>query len=446
MDNILTDNFTRTRHARPRAEEKPATAEKRMEGKRVAVLLYSSYPSDPRPRRAAHALVEEGAELDLFCLGDRREGGEEDGIEGMRVFRQPLKKRRDTRMTYLLQYGLFLAYCFVQLLKRFPTRRYDVIHVHNMPDILVFSAILPKLFGAKVVLDLHDPMPELMMSIYGLRDNSLMVRMLKLTERASIAFADLVVTPNKAFRERFVERGCPEEKIAIVMNSPEGSIFRPPADVPEHSRNRPAEPKEPFRIMHHGFLAERHGLDVALRAIAALRGKLPGVELHIYGARTPYAEEMEALAEELELEGSFHYHGYRNQKEIAAAIAGSDVGIIPNRRNPFTEINLPTRIFEYLALGKPVVVPNTSGIRDYFQSDSVHYFEPDDEKDLAEVLSRISQNPAGAAGVARRGRAVYLKHRWEEEREQFVERLRALLEEKKTGAAGKRRHSSHAEE
>ena len=63
-----------------------------------------------------------------------------------------------------------------------------------------------------------------------------------------------------------------------------------------------------------------------------------------------------------------------NVNEIVAAIGDCDLGIIPNHRNIFTEINTPTRIFEYLALAKPVIAPKTQGIQDYFGDDRSDLF------------------------------------------------------------------------
>ena len=69
---------------------------------------------------------------------------------------------------YVVQYSQFLVACSIILAYRTLWRRYDIVHVHNMPDFLVFSALVPKLFGSKVLLDLHDPMPELIQCIYNL--------------------------------------------------------------------------------------------------------------------------------------------------------------------------------------------------------------------------------------------------------------------------------------
>src|ERR1700730_8953631 len=205
-------------HAAPAV--RPALA-----GKRAAVLLYSYYPADPRPRRAAEALVEAGMEVDLVCLRDKAIEKKRDLIDSVRIIRLPLRKRRDSKRTYILQYASFLAACFALLTFRSLKNRYDLVHVHNMPAVLLFGALIPKLLGARVVLDLHDPMPELMMSIYNLTAEKRVVRWLKRLEKLSISFADLVLTPNKAFRDLFISRGCPPEKIEIIMNSPDSRIF-----------------------------------------------------------------------------------------------------------------------------------------------------------------------------------------------------------------------------
>src|SRR6185312_5770487 len=97
-------------------------------------------------------------------------------------------------LSYIGQYSSFLLTSLVYLAFRSLTRRYDFVHVHNMPDVLVFSALVPKILGAKVVLDLHDPMPELMQTIFQLPEDSFSVRVLKRFEKWSIGFADLVLT------------------------------------------------------------------------------------------------------------------------------------------------------------------------------------------------------------------------------------------------------------
>ena len=193
----------------------------RLAGKRAAVLLYSHYAADPRPRRAAEALAGAGMEVDVISL--RRSGSMpvRDTINGVNVFRVWPRRRRSGKLTYMFQYVMFLAASFFIMSAWRLRKRYDLVHVHNMPDILVFGALVPRLLGAKVILDLHDPMPELFSSIYNLPAEHRLARFLKFLEKRSVAFADMVLTPNTAFKEVFVSRGCPEEKLQIIVNTPQ---------------------------------------------------------------------------------------------------------------------------------------------------------------------------------------------------------------------------------
>src|SRR5208283_6039192 len=195
-----------------------------VKGKRVAMVTFSSYPADPRPRRAAETLVKEGMTVDLICLGDDKEPKRE-ARDSLNVVRLPISHRRGGKLSYAYNYSAFILISACILAGRSLRRRYDLVYIHNMPDILVVSALVPKVLGAKVILDQHDPMPELMMTIFGLDETSLSVRLLSWLEKWSIARADLVITVNIACKRIFGFRSCPSEKIGVVMNSPDGEIF-----------------------------------------------------------------------------------------------------------------------------------------------------------------------------------------------------------------------------
>ncbi|HTL17941.1 MAG TPA: glycosyltransferase, partial [Patescibacteria group bacterium] len=215
------------------------------------MVLFSYFPEDPRPRREAEALTRNGFEVDFFCLQRDPDELLREESSGISVYRLPLKRRRTGRLAYVFQYAAFLLAAFGFLTARV-FRGYSIVHVHNMPDILVFSALVPKLFGAKVILDLHDPMPEVFQVIYNLQKGSRAVRALEFTEKLSIRFADAVLTPNIAFKDLFVSRGCPAQKIGIVMNSPDEANF--------HAITSGREQKTSgYHVMFHGTLVERNG-------------------------------------------------------------------------------------------------------------------------------------------------------------------------------------------
>jgi len=282
---------------------------------------------------------------------------------------------------------------------------------------------VPKMFGAKVILDLHDPMPELMMSIFKLDKDSWSVRLLQWIEKWSIARANVVVTVSVTFKRVFSARSCAPEKVQVVMNSPDVEIF------PLLTPTTPAYgSRKPFLIMYHGSLVERNGLDLAVEALALVRTNLPEAELRIYGETTPFLDRVMEMAKSKGLQEAVHYFGPRRLEDLIREIEGCDVGVIPNHRNSFTDINTPTRIFEYLTLGKPAIAPRTSGIQDYFDGDSLVFFESGDAQDMARSIEYVFSHPAEVTEIVRRGQEVFREHSWHKERQRLIGVVSGLLD------------------
>ena len=195
-----------------------------------------------------------------------------------------------------------------------------MVYVHNMPDVLVVSSLVPKILGAKVLLDLHDPMPELMVTIFNLGKDSRSVRLIRKLEKWSIAWADLVLTVNLACERIFTSRSCRPEKIGVVMNSPDEQIFR--FEEPRLSTSSTGPTSRRFVIMYHGSLVERNGVDLAVEALARVRTAIPGAELRIFGRKTPFLERVMADAEAKGLEGCVHYLGLEDSRRAGRGNRG----------------------------------------------------------------------------------------------------------------------------
>jgi glycosyltransferase involved in cell wall biosynthesis len=401
----------------------PATV--RVAGKRAAMVVFSYYSTDPRPRRAAEALVKEGMSVEVICLAEGGPEAKRQTLNGVDLVRVPVKRRRTGILAYVFQYVAFIVISFTVLAVRSFTRRYHLVYVHNMPDILVLSSLVPRALGAKVILDLHDPMPELLMTIFNLDQDRLWVRLLTRLEKWSIGRADLALTVNLACKRLFASRSCRSEKIGIVMNSPDEAIFRfcpPRADDATW-----CSPRRRFVIMYHGALVERNGLDLAVEAFARVRKFTPPVELRIYGHETPFLHRVMRSVRGKSLRDAVQFLGPKRAEDIAQAIEECDVGIIPNHRNLFTELNTPVRIFEYLALGRPVIAPRARGIQDYFKDGSLIFFELGDAADLARKIEYVFLHPGDVAEIVKRGQEVYLAHAWAQEKQTLVNLTGELL-------------------
>ena len=406
-------------------KDPPSDNKWRLRGKRAAVLLFSYYPADPRPRRAAQALVNEGVTVDLVCLRSSPDEPAREFIRGVNVFRLPLKRYRGGRIRYIYQYSEFILRSFAHLAFQSMVRKYDFVHVHNMPDVLVFSAWVPKLLGAKIILDLHDPVPELMQTIFDLPERSLSVRLLKRLEKWSIAFADLVLTVNVACKKIYASRSCSPEKINVVLNSPEDDVFQFHPPVLQTANGE--QTAKPFVILYHGSLVHRNGFDLAVDALEETRKSIPSAKLVVCGEPSPFLERVMESVRQRGLQDNVEYLGGKNRRGIVDAIKGCDVGVIPNHRNIFTEINTPVRIFEYLALGKPVVAPRTAGILDYFTDDDLIFFNVGDANDLARKLEFAFSNPGKVRQIVERGQRIYLAHTWSREKSNLLDPIAAII-------------------
>jgi hypothetical protein len=183
-------------------------------------------------------------------------------VNGVNVTRVPVKRRRRGALTYVWQYAVFIAVSASYVTLGSVRKRYDFVHVHNMPDFLVFSTFVPKLMGAKIVLDLHDPMPELMEAIFNLPLDSFKVRVLKQLEKWSIGFSDSVLTVSRTFKDVFSSRSCSPDKVTIVLNSPDEKIFRFHKPQVRHMMEATEKRRLSFFTMARSFgVTARFGVD-----------------------------------------------------------------------------------------------------------------------------------------------------------------------------------------
>jgi len=276
-----------------------------------------------------------------------------------------------------------------------------------MPDFLVFAAALPKLAGAKVLLDMHELMPELYAAKYGIRNQHPLVRLVTAAERLAVGFADGVITVHEMVRRRLIARGIPSEKLTVVMNSPDERYFHRRAKPP------PLENGE-LRVISHGTLVERYGFDTAIRAIGLLRERFPRVRLTIMG-EGEFAANLSNLVTELRLHEHVELTGFRPLDQVDDILSRAHVGIAANKIDRFTRLILPAKLLEYVMVGVPAVVSRSPTVMEYFDESCVKFIRSDDADDLARGIAELAADPVGAAAMAERAANRYLPvYGWEQ--------------------------------
>jgi glycosyltransferase involved in cell wall biosynthesis len=385
----------------------------------VCMVVHSYCPDDPRVARQAEALAARGARVDVICLRDEGEAANE-VVRGVRYRRVPIRHRRGGKIRYLFEYSAFFFVAFFASCLLALRHRYDVFQAHNFPDFLVFCGVLHRLRGARLVLDLHDPMPELFATKFHLREGSLPARFLELQERLSYDYCHLALTPTLAFERALVGRPRDRRKLHVIMNSPDERLFpEPPGPPPRNGSS--------FRLLFNGVIAFRSGPDLVIRALALVREDIPEVQLDLFGHGDFY-DDCVRLARELGVEDIVTFRGQIPFDEMPRHLAKYDLGIVANRLNPFTALAFPTRIFEYLRMRKNAIISRTPAVVDYFGEDGLLYFDPGNEKDLARAILDAHRDPGRAHEVMERGLRVYDRYRWSKERERYLELLDGLVD------------------
>ncbi len=386
------------------------------------MIVHAYYPlGETRVEREALALLDAGYAVDVLCL---RYDGEPayEVVDGVAVHRLPVK-RRETRafLTQVLEYLAFFFLVVFKLLSLYPRRRYATLQAHNLPDFLVFSALIPKLAGARVILDIHDIMPEFMAARTGKDMRSLPVRLTILQEQLSCRFADLVVTVTDLWKDRLIQRGTRADKVAVVMNLADERIFRP---LPPEER--PPRESHRFTLIYHGTFKQHYGLDVLIHAVAIAREQAADLLLILQGFGE-YSEKMKELVRQLSLEENVRINDYYlPAAEIPLLIYQADVGIVPNHEDLFTGELLPTKLLEFAALGVPVIAARTRAISAYFDDRMATFFTPGDEHSLAAAIIDAYQHRGELAARAQELRRFTSRYNWSNMSRQYVELIDRL--------------------
>ncbi len=397
-----------------------------MPAPRICILKHGFYPSDVRVRREVNALLASGFEVDVIALRRPNQPGHEN-VDGASVYRVPVAHERSPhRVRYLLQYSASFALIGLLASSLSLRRRYDVVQVNTMPDFLAFAALVPKLRGARLIIDIHDIMPEIYMTKFGVAPWHPIVRLLELQEGASMRFADQVITVIDELREILVARHGPRE-IPVIMNCPDGSVLPRQAPAPPLER-----PDGRFVLISHGVIVERLGYDTAVRAVALLQNRIPGIELRIVGPGY-YATELKRLAATLGVASRIHFTDLVPLDEIPHHVAQADVGIVANKNDGSADIMLPTKLLEYAWLGKPAIVARTATIARYFDDDMVSFFPPGDYQALADRIFELYLAPERRYALAVNASRFFDAHNWATEASRYCHLISTLA--KRTGAA-----------
>jgi glycosyltransferase involved in cell wall biosynthesis len=383
-------------------------------GQRVCLVRQRDY-YELALRREAEALRDAGFEVDIVCL--REPGAPAVEVDsGVTLHRLPLARRRGGPLSYLWDYLAFFVAATVTVARLHLQRPFCVVQANTMPDILVFTALVPRLLGAKVVAFMKEPTPELGETKYG---SARLARLLKVVEQAALRYADLAFTVTDDLKDTYVTRGADPDKIVVVLNGPDDRHLL------EHKTDVTPDPAW-FTAVCHGLVDDRYGHDTMVRAVELAKEWIPNLRLRITGAGD-YVPQLERLIEDRGLQDRVQYLGWLDMPGLVAELCRADVGIVAQKSSSYSNLVHTNKMYEYMLLDKPVVASRLRSTARYFGADTVQYFEPGSAEDLAAALRALYEAPGRRASLVARAREKCRDYGWAAQKSIYLSAYAALL-------------------
>jgi glycosyltransferase involved in cell wall biosynthesis len=387
---------------------------------RIAIVVHAVYPGDPRIRRQSDALISAGHEVDLFCLRGPGEAAEE-ASGALRIVRLPVNRAFTGFAGHVAEYLAFAGLATVRLAREHRRRRYRLVQVATVPDFLAFAAIPVRLNGVPLLLDLHEDMPEFFRNRFAHPLLRPLMPAITGSTRAAAALANEIITVHEPLRQLSIARGVPPDKISVVMNSADTRVF----DAARHPR-RPFMEDGELRLVHHSNLQRIYGLDVAIEALALLDPAVLPHRLDVYGDG-PFLPALEAAIARSGIGDRIHLNGRVPIDDLPALLAGSDIGLVPSRPEPYLQYSLSTKLLEYAAMGVPIIATDLATFRAHFSDEAIRYVPGADAPALAAGIRELAADPAAASRLGAEARRQAAAYAWEVQAARYVAIVERLI-------------------
>jgi len=387
------------------------------------MIAQSTYNYDPRIMRYCKALRDLDYEIDVICL-KYHDQSNYDVVDGVRVFRIMGRFSLDSIFSYFFFSLVFLFKSFFKTISLSRKNKYSVVHIHNMPDYIVFAALYPKLRSIPVILDIHDLTVELFKEKWGAMKFKLFKPVLTSVEKISIMFADKVITVSDQCAKKLIQRGTKEDKITIVMNVPDLRYFTYDED------RRINGNENGFQLIYHGTIVSRYGLHNVIKVLPIVLQKIPKIVFHLLGRTdNEYCNYLKDLVKELKVENNVIFEELVPYYEVGNRLKSADGGIVLSENNEYANYGIPTKIFEYAAVGLPVIATNLSSIRSAFRDCSMIFVDPENSIQIANEIINIANNPESRKNLSKNAKEDLEKVSYQVMHKRYIDLIEKIIQE-----------------
>ena len=366
-------------------------------GEALVLVENLSVPFDRRVWQECRSLTRAGWRISVVCpRGTKRDTEAYEVVDGVEIHRYPLTAATGGPRGYAREYTQAIRSTRRLARKIAETRRLDIVHACNPPDILLPAVRFLRKRGAAFVFDHHDLVPELFESRFGGR-TGLLYRLTRRAERETFRLADVVISTNESYRQVALRRGGKRPQDVFVVRS-----------APDLGRFRPVAPDASLRgerahlLAYLGVMGPQDGVDHALRALRHLADARDDWQA-IFIGEGDVLPQMKRLAAELALDGRVTFTGRVSDEDVMRILSSADVCLAPDPKNALNDVSTMNKIVEYMAMGKPVVSYDLVEAR-VSAGEAAVYAAPNDERAFADAIAGLLDAPERAAAIGRAGR------------------------------------------
>lgn len=407
-----------------RANSESEKAGSRLRRPRQVLMIVENLPVpfDRRVWSEATTLRQNGYEVSVICPKGKDATSSYEMIDGIHVYRHWLPKDGDGAIGYLVEYSAALFWEFALSFKIFVTRRFDVIHACNPPDLIFLIGAFYKLFfGKRFIFDHHDVNPELYEAKFGRR--GFYWHVVVLLERLTFALADISIATNESYRTIAIERGhMKADRVFVVRSGPNLARVRAlPPDLKWNNGRR-------YLVAYVGVIGKQEGLDLLMETVKYLRDTRArdDIQFVIVGSG-PELANVQRLAAGLGVGDRVTFTGRVDDEDLFTVLSTADVCVNPDRPNAMNDKSTMNKIMEYMALGKPIVQFDLTEGRASAGQSSL-YARNTDTADFGDKIVDLLEAPLlraemGAFGAARVKEALS----WNNEAPRLLDAYRAVF-------------------
>jgi len=367
-----------------------------MKTKKVCILTSVHPVFDGRIfHKEAKTLVKAGYDVTLIAQHNK-----EEVVDSVRIIPLPKPRNRFERMTKIVW----------QLFNLSLKEKADVYHFHD-PELIPVGLGL-KLFGKKVIYDVHEDVPQQILNKDWIGSSivrKIMSFFFKGFESLSCIFFNGIIAATPDIAKKF-----PPKKTIILRNFPILELIDKTEPI-NINKQRPI-------IIYAGGLSKIRGIKEIIQAMEFIGGK---AELWLLGKWEN--EEFKKECENLEGWKYIKYLGYVPYGKHYAFIKITNIGIANYLPVPNSRRSMPNKPFEHMACSLPMVMSNFPYWKEIF-GECALFANPYDPKDIAEKILNLLNNLDKAKILGNNGRKlIEEKYNWEIESKKLLEVYEKLL-------------------